>query len=198
MKSFANSVVEKGKGNADYSAQSVQILAVEAMNLLYDQSLSLAETYGGTDRTEDKDKRRKEVVKALNELVEALELVAPAKPDPAAFLQFLGFELAKVPGRKTSIVAYPVVKTMKSGGDDARRGVVKCVLKAEDPLEIKAVVGYRSDDNGTTWSNGIISTKLAFEMTEQPSGSYAMYQFKFIATNNRESSLCPPKGLAIL
>ncbi|MBI5913836.1 MAG: hypothetical protein HY842_00535 [Bacteroidetes bacterium] len=198
LKSFASTVVEKGKGNPDYTGQSAQVLAVEAKSLLYNESLSLAETYGGTDRTTDKDKCRKDLLDVLDLLVEALEAVMGSKPDPAAFIQFLGFVLAKIPSRKTGVVAFPVIKTMKSGGDDPRRGVVKCVLKADDPLEINAIVGQRSDDNGETWTNGLMSTKLAFEMTGQPSGVNALYQFKFIATNNRESDWCPPKAVPVV
>lgn len=197
FKSFAYSVVSKGKDNPDYSALSAQILDVETKNQLYDDSLSLAETYGGIDRTDMKDKRRKEVVKSLNALVDELEELAETKPDPGAFIEFLGFELAKVPGRKTGVVAPPHIQSLKSGGDDARRGVVKCVLKAADPLEIKAIKGRRSEDNGQTWVEDIVAAKLIFEMTGQPSGLYVLYQFMFIATNNRKSDWCVQAGVSV-
>ncbi len=197
FKGFANGVVKKGKGNPDYSGQSKAIEDVETKATAYAASLSLADEFGGTDRKDAKNLDRTELTKALDVLVEELEAAAANKPDPAAFLEYLGFELAKQPSRKTGVVKYPVIQTLKSGGDDTRRGVVKCVLKAEDPSEIRGVVGRRSDDNGTTWVNGIMSPKLAFEMKEQPSGVYALYQFKFVATNNRESDWCAFKGLTV-
>ncbi len=197
FKNFATTVVNKGKDNPDYADQADTINDVEKKGQAYSASLTLAESYGGTDRTEQKDNDRITLTEAMDQLVEELEKAAPSKPDPVAFLTYLGFELVKTPSRKTGTVKDPTIQSLKSGCDDARRGVVKCVLVAEDASEIKGVEGMRSDDNGLTWVGGIFSTKLTFEMLGQPSGVYALYQFRFIATNNRKSDWCPFKGVSV-
>ncbi len=67
------------------------------------------------------------------------------------------------------------------------RGKVKIVFKTNIPKEIKAVVGRRSEDAGLTWVNGLMSVKQVAVFLDQPSGKDCLYQFKYLATNNRES-----------
>ena len=198
FKNFAGGVVDKGKGNPAYERQAALITEVETRYAAYAASLTLAEGFGGTDRTGVKNTDRQALEESLDKLVESLDAEAKDKPAPAAFLEYLGFELAKKPSRRTGSVQYPIIKSLKSGGDDSRRGVVKCILKADDPNEIKGIIGERSDDNGLMWANGIYSPKLSFEMRDQPSGVYAQYRFRFIATNGRESDWSPFEGVSII
>ncbi|MBI1223936.1 MAG: hypothetical protein GC192_01750 [Bacteroidetes bacterium] len=185
--SFGTNVGEVGTDNPTYVAQDSAIRAVADSAANYDIALSAFNTNRGKDRTDNLSNARIDLETKLKALVELLELAAPEKTDPAAFLTGLGFTLAKVPSRKTGIVLAPIAKTVVSGGKNAPRGKVSFVLKAESPDEIKTIVGRRSDDDGATWVEGIVATKLAFALTDQPSGKTCIYKFMFLATNNRKS-----------
>ncbi len=185
--SFGTNVAEKGVKNPIYAEQESAIKEVETTSGIYNVALSAFNSDGGKDRTNNLFNARKDLTAKLKALTKLLEDAAPSKPDPEAFLTGLGFTLAKVPSRRTGVVKPPICQTVVSGGKDASKGVVKFVLKAEVPDEIVTIVGKRSEDGGLTWENGIVATKMAFVLTDQPSGKDCIFQYKFLATNNRES-----------
>lgn len=185
--SFGTNVADKGTDNPMYEKLASAISDVKTSAASYNSALSAFNTDRGKDRTTNLDNARKDLTAKLKVLVKQLEDTAAKQPDPEAYLTGLGFTLAKVPSRRTGVVKPPVCKTVVSGGKGASKGVVRFVLKAEYPDEITTIVGRRSDDGGLTWVNGLVANKLAFTLTEQPSGKDCIYQFKFLATNNRES-----------
>lgn len=184
---FGENVDEVGAADPAYEDQADEIAAVGLAAKTYGEALTAFNTNRGKDRTKNLANARKAVMVTLKALVKVLELAAPSKADPGAFLTGLGFTLAKIPARRTGVVKAPVKQTVTSGGKDEPKGKVKFVLKAEFPDEIISVVGRRSDDGGLTWVEGIVAPKLAFSLIGQPSGVDCIYQFMFLATNNRKS-----------
>lgn len=148
----------------------------------YHIALSLYNQIGGTTYKDAKDQAKGLLYKAHEEVAKKLEETAEGD---ANYMTAPGYKLAETGGsRHTGVVPKPVITKALS---NETRGLVKFILKADDPLQIKGVIGISSADNGVTWQNGITAFGLRFELGDQPSGVNMLYKFKFIATNNRTS-----------
>jgi len=148
----------------------------------YHKALSRYVQFGGSDNRDAKDVAKAFLYKAHVNLTTKLEATAEGNED---YLTQPGYRIEQRGGTpKTARVAQPVARKAISQNV---RGRVNFILVAENPREIKGVVGRRSLDNGVTWENGIYNFGLNFILDDQPSGMAVLYQFKFKATYNRES-----------
>lgn len=138
--------------------------------------------FGGIANREAKDSARANLYGAHATVAAKLEATVG---DDLTYLTKPGYRLEGTGGRRsTAKVPPPVLQKAESA---KVRGRVLIILKAQQTRTIKGVEGRYSLDNGLTWHEGIHQVKLSFNLEDQPSGKTVIYQFRFLATNNRIS-----------
>lgn len=147
----------------------------------YHKAVSRFVQFGGSDNKDAKDLAKQQLFVAHVSLVNKLEATANNNPD---YLTRPGYRLDLKGFPKTGRVNPPRARKAIS---ETVRGRVRFILTADNPREIKGVIGRRSLDNGISWENGIYDFGLSFLLKDQPSGTAVLYQFMFKATYGRES-----------
>jgi hypothetical protein len=157
--------------------------AASAYNIAY----SRHKQFGGTDNQAAKDDAKAALYTAHQAIATKLEATANGN---ATYLTAPGYHLAGTGGKASlARVPAPGIKKVESA---KVRGRVQFILHAANPRIIKGIVGRSSEDNGLIWQNGIHEYGLNFTLEGQPSGKAMLYQFKFRATNGRESDWSEP------
>lgn len=160
------------------SAAAELSIAAAKYNIAY----SRHKQFGGTDNKEAKDIAKATLYSAHQTVANRLEATANGN---RAYLSAPGYHIDAV-GGTPSLARVPAPGIKKAISANVR-GRVNFILKAADPRIIKGIVGKHSVDNGQTWQNGLHEYGLNFTLEGQPSGKAMLYQFKFRATNSRES-----------
>lgn len=166
---------------ADYPLVIPQATSLTLRADNYHKSLSRYQQFGGTDNKDQKDLDKSLLYKAHEEMATKLEETADGDE---YYMTRPGYRLDLKGSAKTAVINKPRLQKAIS---EQVRGRVKFILKADDPREIKGVVGRRSLDNGVTWENGIYNFGLKVLLEDQPSGQAVLYQFMFMATYGRKS-----------
>jgi hypothetical protein len=165
-----------------YPQLAAEATALSNASSSYHIAYSRFKQFGGSNNKETKDFAKYALYQAHQAAANKLEATANGDQE---YLVRPGYLLDQKGGRSSKArVAAP---TLKKAESNSARGRVKFILKAQNPREIKGIIGQYSEDNGTTWSNGLHLYDLNFTLENQPSGKGVLYQFKFRATNNRES-----------
>lgn len=168
----------------EYPLMAVEAATLKSASAQYHQDFANWKAFQGASFKEAKDNSKEQLFKAHNEV--ARKLVQTLGERPTTYLTKPGYRLVKEGGHpKTAQVAAPIVKK----ADSSRvRGQVHFILKSAKRSEVKGIIGRYSLDGGITWIETIYAFKLNFYVFEMPSGKDVLFQFKFSATNNRQSA----------
>lgn len=182
LDAFSTIAAEIVSDPALYPELSAEAVALTSASAKYHLALSRYLQFTGSENREAKDFAKSLLFKAHTNVARKLEATADGNVE---YLTRPGYRLDRKGGGHSLATVWP--PSLKKVESKTVRGRVKFILGARNPREIKAILGRSSQDNGVTWTEGIIAYDLNFTLDGLPSGVGMLFQFRFRATNNRMS-----------
>jgi hypothetical protein len=181
LEGFGTRITEKCVGKI-YEFVQPQVKFLTDQVLLLRTALTEAAT-GGKPKVYAKNAQQVVVVKALNNLMDALER---APNMSVQFLLDLGLELRleRTTSHKGVELSKPNIVTAKSTGE---KGELRVVLEMEKGGGLLNVAFEHSVDKGETWVNGTYSSAATFTWSKLPSAQDLMIRCRALGTNQRKS-----------